>query len=95
MSNTRLSQLPARSLIIKTETQRTHMDGQLPEVDRLYLQIKGTPDSFRWMAALLFEKANSCPSSAIIDPVESPQVVTAEWSALELSCYPHSSPHLV
>lgn len=70
------------------------MDGQLPEVDRLYLQIKGTPESFRWLAALLIEKANSCPSSVIIDPADLPQVVMTEWSALELSCYPDSSPHL-
>ncbi len=71
------------------------MDGQLPEVDRLYLQIKGTPEAFCWLATLLVEKVNSCPSSVIIDPAELPQVVASEWTALELSCYPDSSPHLV
>lgn len=95
MSHTLLAQLPARALIIKTEAQRTHMDGQLPEVDRLYLQINGSPEAFRWLAALLIEKANSCPSSVIIDPAELPQVVASEWSALEVSCYPDTSPHLV
>ena len=95
MSHTLPSQLPARSLIIKSETHRTRVDGALPEVDRRYLQIKGTPEAFRWLAALLLEKAEACPSSVIIDPVDLPQLVTAEWSALELSCYPDSSPHLV
>lgn len=79
------AQLSAHSLKIGTEIQRTRLNGKLPEVDRSYLQIEGTPEAYRWLATLLTELANN-RGSAILDPAELRQLSAAQWSAIELSC---------
>jgi hypothetical protein len=80
------SQLPARSLKIATEMQRTRYNGELSEIDRSQLQLTGTPEAFRFLATLLLELASNADASVILDPVDVKHLVLANWSAMEIAC---------
>ncbi len=89
-----LSRLPPQSLQITTETQRVRYNGELPEVDRLYLQINGTPDAFRYLSTVLLELANRAEksqapiagASVILDPADLKPLVLSEWDAMDVGC---------
>jgi hypothetical protein len=80
------AQLQAGSLCITTEIQRTRYNGELPEIDRLQLQLTGTPEAFRFLATLLLELASNADASVILDPVDLKHLVLADWSAMEIAC---------
>ena len=78
--------LPANCLSITAETHRTRYNGELPEVDRLYLHLTGTPESFRYLAKLLLELASNANASVILDPADLTFLELSNWSAIDVSC---------
>ena len=80
------SKLPAHSLFVSTELHRTRFNGEPPEVDRLYLQLTGTPEAFRFLATLLLELASNADSSVILDPSDLKHLTLTYWSAIDIAC---------
>ena len=82
------------SLRIFTEKRTVHLESITnPEVERTYLTIDGTPDSFRWLAKLFNEMAASAEAheaghSVTVDPndLQKRPITMSEWSALDLDC---------
>lgn len=80
------SRLPARNLYVSAELHSTRYNGEPSEVDRLYLNLTGTPDAFRYLANLLTELANNADASVVLDPADLKHLILADWSALEITC---------
>lgn len=79
-------QLPANSLCVSTESHRTKYNGELPEIDRSYLHLTGTPEAFRYLATLLLELATNADASVILDPVDLKHLTLTDWSAIDIAC---------
>ena len=80
------SQLPALSLSVSTDTHRLRYSGELPEIDRLYLNLTGTPDGFRYLSTLLLELATNADASVVLDPVDLKHLELSDWSAIHIAC---------
>ena len=85
-----LAKLPPRSLHFATARHLVTIDGVPPATEQTYLQIEGTPDGFRYLAALLLEHAATAERtgahSAVLAPSDLPQVIATEWRGIEVSC---------
>jgi hypothetical protein len=87
-----LSELSPDSLRLFTARRMVRLDEKTnPEIEQTYLTINGTPDAYRWLAALLTQMANSadeheCGTSVIFSPRDLSQISMTEWSSLDLGC---------
>jgi len=81
-----IAALPPGSLRAASSAERLRGANVAGWVDRSYLELAGTPDALRALAAALVELANTGEQRVVLDVAPKSGFVSREWSALAVTC---------
>ena len=81
-----IGRLELGSLRAATSAERIRAEGRAGWQDRSYLELSGTPEGLRALAALLVEAAATPGQRVVLDPALLPGLATREWTGVAVAC---------